>query len=599
MTKPVSEQRREHLNLFLSVDGDYDKYADARGVSRTHASKCINRLRREFPEEMKPYPPATGGRSNVLSDAVLLDTIRVYAQTNSQSQAARSLGLSRGALQQRLYAAETRGLTLNMGQNEARAAVSRSLPRKGQISRYVVTCAQSDTHLHEDTWNSLLALADYYDAEILVSTFTYVHRMEGSAKRGTNKEQDGLWYDPRIEPYVCDQMVELAPTLVWNGHMNILPTAVDPLSGMDTYNGSKSSIFPHAKLALKSIAAMIAGAHPKFQYTTGVATRRNYISKKAGQKAEFDHVYGGLLVEVEATGDWWVRQLITDSKGRIVDLDVVAYPNGSTAPVVGTSAIQWGDIHEDLLEGWMFDALWGEQGMGHQLKPRYQFMHDMLDFGRQSHHNRNKPHERFKLMVQGKTSVRQEINQLACFLANSRIDGCESIVVPSNHHEHLGRWLAETDWRADLENAEFYMDAQRDFLAAIRRGESFDPLRWAVEREGIELSHVRWLEDDEPFYICADKTDGGIAMHLHGDNGPNGARGSLRNLAKLGHKCCIGHSHSAGIYNGAWQTGVTAVLRMAYNKGSPSSWSHSHILIHLNGKRQMLTMRGPRWRAGL
>lgn len=597
MTKPVSEQRREYLNLFLSVDGDYDKYADARGVSRTHASKCINRLRREFPEEMKPYPAAAGGRSNVLSDAVLLDTIRVYAQTNSQSQAARSLGLSRGALQQRLYAAETRGLTLNMGQNEARAAVSRSLPRKGQINRYVVTCAQSDTHLHEDTWKSLLALADHYDAEVLVSTFTYVHRLEGSAKRGTNKEQDGLWYDPRIEPYVCDQMVELAPTLVWNGHMNILPTAVDPLSGMDTYNGSKSSIFPHAKLALKSIAAMVAGAHPKFQYTTGVATRRNYIQKKAGQKAEFDHVYGGLIVEVDSDGEWFVRQLITDSKGRIVDLDVVAYPDGRIEPVLGVEAIQWGDIHEDLLEGWMFDALWGDHGMGHRLKPRYQFMHDMLDFGRQSHHNRNKPHERFKLMVQGKTSVRQEINQLACFLANSQIDGCESIVVPSNHHEHLGRWLAETDWRADLENAEFYMDAQRDLLAAIRRGESFDPLRWAVEREGIELGHVRWLEDDEPFYICADKTDGGIAMHLHGDNGPNGARGSLRNLAKLGHKCCIGHSHSAGIYNGAWQTGVTAALRMAYNKGSPSSWSHSHIVVHRNGKRQMITMRGKRWRA--
>lgn len=594
------EELRVILNKFIAAEGNYDKFAETAGYSRQSVSRLVGELRDVFPDEMSAYPyQRNKNRRDGLTDETILDTLRIYAQTNSQVEAAKTLGVSRSAIQGRLIAAEVRGLTLNMGQTEARAEASRPLPKRGKIARYIVTCAQSDTLLHEETWASLTALADHYDAEILVSTFTYVHRQEGSAKRGTqNGKADTLWYDPRIEPHVCDQMVALAPTLVWNGHMNILPTAVDPLSGLDTYNGPKSSIFPHAKVAMKSIAGMIAGAAPKFQYTTGTATKRNYIQKKAGQKAEFDHVYGGLIVEVDHNGEWWVRQLNSDSKGRIVDIDVVAYPDGRIEPVLGVEAAHWGDIHEDLMEAWMFNAIWGKGGLAHHIKPRYQMMHDMLDFGRQSHHNRNKPHTRYRLMVEGKTSVIGEIDQLATFLIGSQIDGCETIIVPSNHHEHLGRWLAETDWRTDLENAEFFMDAQRDFLAAIRRGESFDPLKWAVMRgREDELSHVRWLEEDEPFYICADKTDGGIAMHLHGDNGPNGARGSMRNLAKLGHKCCLGHSHSAGIYNGAWQTGVMATLRMDYNKGSPSSWSHSLIIVHRNGKRQMITMRGNRWRA--
>lgn len=599
--KPTAEEAlRGTLDKFIAAGGDYSKLAEDLGVARTSVSRIVSRLRELFPKEMAPYPPGKQVNNKAhLTDEQLLDTLRMYALTNNQNETARSLGLSRGAVQDRLRQAEVRGLTMQMGQTEARAETVRPLPKRGSVSRYIVTCAQSDTLLHEETWASLMALADHYEAEVLVSTYTYVHRQEGSAKRGTQgPTADRLWYDPRIEPYVCDQMVALAPTLIWNGHMNILPTAVDPLSGLDTYNGPKSSIFPHAKVALKSIAAMIAGAAPKFQYTTGTATKRNYIQKKAGQKAEFDHVYGGLIIEVDHNGDWWVRQLNSDSKGRIVDIDVVAYPDGRIEPVLGVEAAHWGDIHKDLMEPWMFEAIWGEGGLGHHIKPRYQMMHDMLDFGRQSHHNRNKPHTRYRLMVEGKTSVIGEIDELATFLIGSRIDGCETVVVPSNHHEHLGRWLAETDWRTDLENAEFFMDAQKDFLAAIRCGETFDPLQWAVMRgRENELRHVRWLEEDEPFYICADKTDGGIAMHLHGDNGPNGSRGSIRNLAKLGHKCCLGHSHSAGIYNGAWQTGVMATLRMDYNKGAPSSWSHSLIIVHRNGKRQMITMRGNRWRA--
>jgi hypothetical protein len=42
--------------------------------------------------------------------------------------------------------------------------------------------------------------------------------------------------------YINDDAVELALVLVWCGEMNILPTAANPLTGLNDYNGRKSNI---------------------------------------------------------------------------------------------------------------------------------------------------------------------------------------------------------------------------------------------------------------------------------------------------------------------------------------------------------------------
>jgi hypothetical protein len=83
--------------------------------------------------------------------------------------------------------------------------------------------------------------------------------------------------------------------------MNILPTAVNPLAGLETYTHRKSAIFPHAKVALRSIATM-QGEGTKFNYTTGTVTLKNYIQKKEGIKAEHHHRYAALVVEVNHDG---------------------------------------------------------------------------------------------------------------------------------------------------------------------------------------------------------------------------------------------------------------------------------------------------------
>jgi hypothetical protein len=102
--------------------------------------------------------------------------------------------------------------------------------------------------------------------------------------------------------------------------------------------------------------------------------------------------------------------------------------------------------------------------------------------------------------------------------------------------------------------------------------------------------NLRVLGGDESFRIA------GIECGMHGDRGPNGARGSRMNLRRIGVKSVVGHSHSPGIEEGCYQTGTSTHLRLEYNSGA-SSWLQAHVAIYLSGKRTLLNIIDGEWRA--
>jgi hypothetical protein len=463
------------------------------------------------------------------------------------------------------------------------------------VSRYILTCAQNNTLIHEAVWENLTALSRHYAAEILVSRFSYDKASHNKgAKPGTEADRDDLWYDPKLTGFFSDERIQLAPGLVWCGEMNILPTAVRPLSGLEAYTGRQSGIFPHVKLAMDSIAS--GKREPtKFNYTTGTITQRNYIQKKAGQKAEFHHCYGGLLVEVDSDGAWWVRQLNADSDGVIYDWDLKA-DRGKVTAGHRVKAINWGDIHVGRIEPKVAAASWGPGGMLDSLQPEFQFAHDTLDFHSDNHHDRLNPHRRYELYITGQTAVEQEIQSVARFLFDIQRKNCETVVVDSNHDNALERWLREADHKKDPANAIFYLEAQLAKYRAIRRGDkNFHLLEWAVKRAfrdkqavNADLQNLKFLREDESFVICRDR-NGGIECGMHGHLGPNGARGSIAAFAKMGRKANLGHSHTAGIRDGIYQDGTSSELDLGYNRG-PSSWSWTHTITYQNGKRTLVTV---------
>lgn len=479
--------------------------------------------------------------------------------------------------------------------------IVRAVPRT-KVRRYILTCAQNDTPVNKPVWNNLMALANYYDAQIHVARFTYIKSglgALGDKAQYTKKESvaKGLSWDPALSFFFSDASLELAPDLIWCGEMNILPTAVNPLSGLTVYTGRKSSIFPHTKIAMESVADF--NDNVKFVYTTGAVTEKNYIQRKAGLKAQFHHCYGGMLVEVREDGTWFARHLNADKTGSIYDLNIKA-EGGFVTFGHRVEAINWGDLHEYCMDDDVRVGGFAKGGMLDALRPKYQFFHDAVDFFAKNPHiiKRKLYHDLYRVHRQGPGTVEAEFQSLAKFLTEAALrPWCETIMVDSNHHRMFSDWLHIGDYRTDPKNARFFLEAQKWCYDQMHENPEvkLNLLKWAVEREIGVIEGIRYLDQDESFILCPE-AGGGIECGMHGHQGINGARGNPRSLSRMGHKANTGHTHSASIVDGIYTAGTSSRLRMGYNTG-PSSWSHSHILTYSNGKRSMVTMRKGDFRA--
>lgn len=458
--------------------------------------------------------------------------------------------------------------------------------------RFVFTCAQNNTDVHPQFWETLQTFCAHNNAQLGVAKISY--NKGGWQKHGgisKNKsvglEDEGLWYDPKIIPFEIYQQVKVADGLVFCGELDILPTAIYPLNGLDNYTGMHSAIVPHVKMQMQSFATMKHDP-AKLLYTTGACTLRNYIQRRSGQIAEYNHVYGAVYVEVDSDGDWFVRQLNADDDGIVFDLEM-AYGPGWVCPAsdFGKPAINLGDIHVEKLD----EVAWqGAREMLRQLDPSHVFIEDLIDFEPRNHHNKKDPHflayqNKFGLSVKGGMLMGWDfMNALADQFPEAKI-----ISVRSNHDQAILRWLKEPPELGDP-NTEYWHWLNYNALASIREHGVFDAFRFAMDDIGPAKPNIRYLQEDESFVLR------GIEFGMHGHLGPNGARGNPKAYRQIGRRANTGHTHSAGIIDGIYTAGVLATLNMGYNLG-PSSWSQSHIVTYPNGKRTIVTQKGRKWRA--
>lgn len=527
----------------------------------------------------------------------------------SMRAVARELGMSRGAVKYRLERAAEMGLVYDKptsaGKLSAAKARPMPLPKPGELKRYIITSAQNNTDAHVPFFENLVAYAEILDAQVLVGSYSYnrASYSQKSTKRDRGPTSDDRaedWYDPIFEPYFMDEPLELAPMLEWRGELNILPTAKRPLSSLETYTQRRSGIFPHAKIALASVAGT-ADDGAKMNYTTGTATMLNYVQKKAGLEAEFHHTYGAHIVEVDHEGDWHVRQLNADSKGDFYDIadfgttGAVLVSNGEVTAGIDVEGANWGDLHARVIDHEIRDLAFGEGGILDTLRPRHQFAHDILDFRARNHHEIKNHHKMFLRHREGFDDVAKEVENVKQLLDLMQRDFSVTVVVDSNHDRALERWLQEADYKRDPLNAIFFLECELEW----HRIKSKDPeadyhhLREALRRIGVSKD-VLFLGPDDSFVLCDDGS-GGIEHGMHGHLGPNGSQGTPLNLSKMGRRANTGHTHSACIVDGLYVAGTFSRLRLDYNKG-PSAWSHSFIVTYPNGKRAIVTIYNGKWR---
>jgi hypothetical protein len=528
------------------------------------------------------------------SSSALRDRLLASFSKHSGNIAAvsREVGCSRSTVRRNIAKVGVGKKPLAGGKKRAKEHKA-SLPQAGAIKRYILTSAQNNTHVHKDFWTNVLAMADHYGAQIMVGTFSYNQNNYGklAVKKGTKKAHENtLWFDPAIEPYTCDRRVELAPGLTWAGNMNILPTEDNPISGLETYGGSPSVIFPHTKIEMRCIANT-PDQPPKMIYTTGAVTLMNYLQKKLGIKAEHHHRYAFLLVEVDSEGNWWARQVAARKNGRnIQDLNVEVEDGKIVSTKATVDAITWGDLHGTIAQPEVVDA---SQSMLDELKPKYQFLHDIFEGISVNPHLRKYKaiHEKFTAWLRGLHRVDEELKQTRVVLERYLRPWCKTVCPDANHDRAwFKKWLREYDYRVDPPNTEIFLRMQTFMYEQLRAGtpaKNVNLTKFVLEDiAGMKTGAIRVLLPDEPFQVEE------VECGLHGHLGPDGAFGSPSNLAKIGKKATTAHTHACGIYHGLYVAGTSSKLTKDWDYTvGPSSWSWSHVVQYGNGQRAIVTMK--------
>lgn len=453
---------------------------------------------------------------------------------------------------------------------------------KMQGTRFIFTSAQNNTDVHSKFLKSLLNYAKRNNAQLVVGKFVY--NKNGFQNGVLDGVADNIYYAKGLEAHFNCEQLEIAKGLVWCGDLNILPTAKNPLTGFETLTGISSSIVPHAKIALESVATPKA-ERVKMMYATGAVTMHNYIQKKAGQIAQHAHCYGALVVEIDEQGEWFARQIQTDDSGIFQDLSTLYYPDGSAEFEVRPAAINWGDIHAEKSDN---DVLKNCQDISNDLYPINQLFHDTFDMTARNHHNRNSGHFLAQMHYAGAESVKNDLIKAADTLSIFDAVGISSHVVESNHDLALESWLNDShyDFRTDPINAITYLQLQSAIYNDLEKlGEMPNVLQLALDKYGkTDLNEFSFMGVDDSLIIA------GVECGMHGHIGCNGSRGNPNQFQKLNRPINTGHTHSASIKGSVYTAGVTGSLDMGYNKGA-SSWSHSHIVTYANGFRTIITQK--------
>ena len=437
--------------------------------------------------------------------------------------------------------------------------------------RFIITWAQNNTPVHKKFIQNIEAYAKHIDADI--------HIIAGRYKNPTSvwssqQETEEIW-DASIVKYLDANRHNIHKFLSILSDIKIQPTAVNPMTGMQSLSGINSCVFGAPRVQMEMIP-VLDGNTPKMMLTTGAATLQNYTDSKSGKMGEFHHTFGFVIVEISDDEIFFARQVTADDKnGNFSDL-YYEIKNGNVTQLNNIEAIVLGDLHcghhdENVLNS-TFTLM-------DNLKPKHVILHDVFDGDSISHHQMKDPFVQYGKEVQGTNDLGKEINNMMDILDNFKhFDNV--VVVRSNHDDFVDRWLKNEDWKKQptFKNAPLYMDLSARLLRQYSNG--FENVKGVIP----EL-----INDRFPKFITLGRNASykvkDWELGQHGDVGANGSRGSLLQFRKLNTKIIVGHYHSPGRKDGALAVGTSTKMRVGYNIG-PSSWLQSHVIIHTDGRAQ-------------
>lgn len=467
--------------------------------------------------------------------------------------------------------------------NEATVSVQHaSVGLVNDKKRILVSSAQNNAPLDSRFWGNLTEYAKSIDAAIVIIPVLY----RNPTMPGEEEKQE-LWWPQEVLPYLCRDDISPFPGVRIMGNVAVAATATNPLSGLDSLSRGDSCVIGHAQIQLRCVATP-QHKLPKILLTTGSVSQKSYSKSKAGILAAFHHSLGFAIIEQdnEDAEIFHLRSVNADEQSEFYDLDkhvsAAGVKNGKRA-----AGIVLGDEHTLFTSPDVREATFGDKSIVSTLKPKYLVRHDLIDSYSISHHHRNQPDRQYTKYRTGVNRLEEELRLTSAYLESTTPKGSTSVIVPSNHHNHITQWLREVDWKAEPWNAKIYHELWAAWLDALDRNQPYHPFNWWLQQNcKADIIH---LQPDYPFIVK------GIYLGYHGDKGINGAKGSLGQFAKIGVKTVTAHWHSPGIEKGAYLVGTSTKLNLEYTDG-PSSWLNTHCIVHDNGKRQLVNIIKGRWR---
>jgi hypothetical protein len=567
----------------LSADTKLKKLETrAQFIKQYKAAHAANMSKEQLAEVMGVKPDSIRRHRLVIQEAIGLDLPHLKSDTSPVSETIKKKFSTELGKLTKLQNKELDDVTEDEEQDIAK------------YNRLVITSAQNCTPIHENFFAALLNYCKVNKAKLLVIPYRY--------KNPTSifSDKDDDWWDPKIIPYVMDSHIRVAKHLQILGHQKKQPTAIQPLYGLDGETGLDSAIVGHPKIQLKAIPTP-SQSLPKILASTGAVTIPNYTDSSAGWRGHKHHSLAAAVVELDKKNDdiFHLRHVHADQQtGAFYDLDKF-YTTNTVADSERASVLVTGDSHALFMDPDVEKATYtAADSIVSVLKPKHLVLHDVLDGYSISHHHKHNTivrigKHRFKC-----GNIEDELQITADFIDRVSVEGMQTHIVKSNHDEHFDRWLEECNPKEDLENSQFYHWMRYNLEKEIKQTRTgfstVDPfVFWCSHpdrQRGLTNKHlVNILKRDQSLFI------NNIEFSFHGDRGSGGSRGSLKQFAKIGPKVVIGHSHTPGIYEGAYQVGLSAYMDLEYKTGC-DSWLHSHVIVYPDGKRTILSVIRGKWR---
>jgi hypothetical protein len=440
-----------------------------------------------------------------------------------------------------------------------------------KTKRFVVTTAVNNAAVHKGFLKSLKNFCKENKAMLLISP--------------SGKDVDAMSPHLAEENWIFENMT--LNSNVWISNIKINPNSAQPTTALSRIGQRDGSLIAASPKQFLQFVPVGNEKLPHAVMTTGAITVPNYSNPKTGRisktdyLAEHDHVLGAIVVEVVSHKEYHFRQVQAAHDGSFHDLGKKYFPNRKSMKVAPIGML-WGDLHAGEVDLSAKTAALEQMSL---LGVRRVFLGDAFGGISINHHEEKNLITRARLALKCKMSLEEEVRDFVKEINDISEKADEVIVVASNHHDFLNKYLEQAK----------YINEPHNFLFASKlataMAEGHDPLEYA-SKTLIGFKHpskVKFLKRDEDYMLA------GVQMGQHGDKGANGSKGSKVTLETAYGKIMHGHTHSPYIFRGVYCVGTTSILRPEFVTGA-SSWVHCNGFVYPDGSCQLINSFSGKWR---